>query len=325
MSTFLTTPKMNRALADRVRESIRRGRSRGARVDRRWTAAFRLAALVGIALALLSLSVLRRRENDQFEQARKSLLDAVSQKRAQLSDEDMATLDRAVTMLLRAPGPYEGDRLTNETRGSEALSAILKRPIIYVRGPVDAFQNDEALRHAALLSSPEDFVRCLVDPPQARTERALFERIRGSDHGRHEAHVHRLYDLLSGIPLLQPAWRARVRGATKMRELSQLERELRAARLDETAAAARARLVLFVLDEPSGPGGITELDGERPHDVRVTLVALEQPKPLLRVRRHVDPSAFSDRGRAGHASGLDACALSYDVRQAALQPDARSD
>lgn len=323
MGTFLTTPRMNPALANRVRESVRRGRSRGARADRRWTAALRLAAFVGIALASISLSMLRKRENDQLEQARRSLLDAVNQKRAELSDEDMLTLDRAVTVLLRAPGPYEGDRLADETRGSEALSAILSRPIIYVRGPVEAFMNDEALRRAALLSSPEAFVHCLLDPPRARTETALFERIRdGADQEHRTAHVYRLYDLLSGIPLLQPAWRARVREATKMRDLSRLERELHAARLDETAAAARARLVLFVVDEPSGPGGITELDGERPHDVRVTLFALEQPKPLLRVRRHVDPSVFSDRGRAGHASGLDACALSFDVREAVARGDA---
>jgi hypothetical protein len=107
-----------------------------------------------------------------------------------------------------------------------------------------------------------------------------------------------------------------------MRDLSRLERELHAAKLDETTAAARARLVLFVVDEPSAPGGVTELDGERPHDVRVTLVSLEQPKPLLRVRRRVDPSVFSDRGRANHASALDSCALSFDVREAVARGDA---
>lgn len=323
MGTFLTTPRMNPALANRVRESIRRGRSNGARASRRWTAAFRLAALAGIALAVISLSVLRQRENDQLEQARRSLLDAVTEKRAELSDEDMATLNRAVTVLLRAPGPYEGDHLTNEARGSEGLSGILNRPIIYVRGPVDAFKNDEALRNAALLSTTEAFVQCLVDPPGARTEKALFEQIRGgSRDGHRTAHVHRLYDLLSGIPLLEPAWKAKVREATKMRDLSRLERELHSARLDETTAAARSRLILFVLDEPSPPGGVTELDGERPHDVRVTLVSLEHPKPLLRVRRHVDPRVFSDRGRASHASALDSCALSFDVREAAAKGEA---
>src|SRR5262245_5871299 len=122
MGTFLTSNRMNPALAARVRASVQRGRSHGARTDRRWTAVLRLVALTGIALALVSLSVLRKRADDELERARTSLLDRVAQKRAELSDEDMQTLDRAVTVLLRAPGPYEGDRLANETRGPEALS-----------------------------------------------------------------------------------------------------------------------------------------------------------------------------------------------------------
>jgi hypothetical protein len=314
---------MNPALANRVRESLRRGSSRGARVDKRLTAAFRFAALAGITLALISLSVLRKREDDQLEHARSALLATVTQKRAQISTEDMETLDRAVTVLLRAPGPYEGDRVAAEVRGSEALSAVLERPLIYVRGPADAFKDDDALRRAALLSQPEAFIHCLVDPPRARTEKALFERVRSnSDPGRPTTRVHRLYDLLAGMPLLEPIWKTRVKEATKMKDLSRLERELGAAKLDETAAAARARLVLFVMDEPGAPGGVTELDGERPHDVRVTLFDLEQRSALLRIRRHVDPSTFSDRARANRASQLDACALSFDVREAVAKGDA---
>ena len=99
-------------------------------------------------------------------------------------------------------------------------------------------------------------------------------------------------------------------------------RDLSAAKLDETAAAARARLVLFVMDEPGGPGGVTELDGERPHDVRVTLFDLEQRSALLRIRRRVDPSTFSDRARASHASRLDACALSFDIRETVAKGEA---
>ncbi len=323
MGTFLTNPRMNRALSDRVRASIRRGRSRGARVDRRLTAAFRVVALVGIALALISLSVLRKRADDELEQARKSLLDTVSQKRAQLSGDDLLTVDRVVNVLLRAPGPYEGDRLANDVRGSEAFSALLERPILYVRGPIEAFKGEDELRRATLLSYPDAFVRCLVDPPRARTEKALLERVRGSsEHPAPSAQVHRLYDLLSGFPLLQSAWKTRVKDVSRVRDLSPLERELRAAKLDETIAAARARLVLFVLDEPGVSGGPTELDGERAHDVRVTLFDLEQRTALLRLRRHVDPGTFSDRGRAGHASGLDACALSLDVREAVAKGDA---
>ena len=323
MPTFLTNPRMNPALAKRVRESLRKGQSAGATVDRRWTAGFRFIAFAGIAVALISLSVLRRREDAQIEQARSSLIAAVTQKRAQLANEDLLTLDRVVAVLLRAPGPYEGDHLADEARGPGALSALLERPMIYVRGPSDAFKDDDALRRAALSSHPEEFVHCLVDPPRARTEKALFERFQRRADQQHPApQVHRLYTLLAGMPLLLPAWKTRVKEATRMRELSQLERELGAAKLDETVAAARARLVLFVIDEPGPPGGVTELDGERPHDVRVTLFDLEQRRALLRMRKHVDPSGFSDRGRSSHAARLDACALSFDVREAVAKGDA---
>src|SRR5262245_47317442 len=211
MGSFLTTRRMNPALANRVKESVRRGRSRTAGFDRTWTIVFRVGALVFIAIALISLSVLRKRENDQLEQARRSLIDAVSQKRAELTDEDMRTLDRAVTVLLRAPGPYEGDRLTSETRSPEAFSAVPERPILYVRGPTDAFENDDALRRGALLSALDAFVRCLAVPPRDRTEKALLGSMRSdSDSQSHVGHVRRLYDLLSGIPLLQPAWKGKV-------------------------------------------------------------------------------------------------------------------
>jgi hypothetical protein len=143
----------------------------------------------------------------------------------------------------------------------------------------------------------------------------MLEKLRGASEHPMPA-VHRLYDLFAGIPLLRSGWKASVKEATRVLDVSSFERQLRAARLDETAAAARARLLLFVMDEPGKPGGITELDGERPHDVRVTLFDLPQHSALLRFRRHVDPSAFSDRGRAARASGLDACALSFDVRDA---------
>ncbi|HEX4341570.1 MAG TPA: hypothetical protein VH062_36925 [Polyangiaceae bacterium] len=313
---------MNRALAERVRASLRTGRSRGARVDKRLTAALRLVSLVGIVGALIALSVLRKHADDQLEHARAALLDTATKKRAQLSSDDLQTLDRLTTVLLHAPGPYEGDKLANEARGAGALSALLERPMIYVRGPEEAFRSDETLRRAALLSYADAFVRCLVDPPRTRTEKAYLERIRqASETDAPAARVHRLYDLVAGLPLLQTPWRDKVKAATELRELTSLDSELHMAKLDETIAAARARLVLFVMDESSAPTGLSELDGERAHDVRVTLFDLEQHAPLLRLRRHVDPAAFSDRGRASRATALDACALSLDVRDATTKGD----
>lgn len=322
MPTFLTNPRMNAALAERVRASVRQGRSRG-RVGRRWTAAFRFVAVSGIVLSLIALSALQRRDDAELERARQPLLETVSRARAQLSNDDMQTLARAVAVLLRAPGPYEGDRIGNEVRGTGGLAATLERPMIYVRAPLAAFAGEDALRQAANLSFPDAFVRCLVAPPRNRTEKALLEAIRGgAEHPFPVAKVHRLHDLFAGIPLLGSSFKTSLKEAKRLPDLSRFEHDLHAGKLDETTAAARARLLLFVSDEPSGTGGTTELDGERPHDVRVTLFDLEQKSALLRVRRHVDPSAFSDRARAWHAAALDACALSFDVREAVTKNDA---
>ena len=59
----------------------------------------------------------------------------------------------------------------------------------------------------------------------------------------------------------------------------------------------------------------TELDGERPHDVRIGLVDLTSAKMLLRLRKRVDPTWISMNARAQYASGLDACALAMDVHE----------
>jgi predicted RNA binding protein with dsRBD fold (UPF0201 family) len=73
---------------------------------------------------------------------------------------------------------------------------------------------------------------------------------------------------------------------------------------------------LLALDEPGDQGGPTELDGERPHSVRVGLVDLSTKKVLLRMRRHVDPRWLSASARAELASGIDSCELALQVHKA---------
>jgi hypothetical protein len=68
------------------------------------------------------------------------------------------------------------------------------------------------------------------------------------------------------------------------------------------------------MDEPGDRSIPAELDGERPHHVRVGLVDLASKKQLLALRRKVDPSWLSPTARAEYASGIDACTLALDVR-----------
>ena len=74
--------------------------------------------------------------------------------------------------------------------------------------------------------------------------------------------------------------------------------------------------MLFAIDEPGEAGVAAELDGERPHQVRIGVVDLAADKVLLRLRRKVDPSWISSNARAEFASGIDSCGLALDVHAA---------
>jgi hypothetical protein len=130
------------------------------------------------------------------------------------------------------------------------------------------------------------------------------------------ANVRRLHEAAAGLPVLLPPWAARVRQARDLPELQGLRRELERAPMAAAKQAARAEVLLVALDEPGDGKGPTELDGERPHQVRVALVDLKSDRVLLRVRRQVDPSWISATARSEYAGGLDACALGYDLRSA---------
>jgi hypothetical protein len=75
----------------------------------------------------------------------------------------------------------------------------------------------------------------------------------------------------------------------------------------------------LVVDEPGDAKAAAELDGERPHAVRVIVTDLASDQLQLRFRHDVDPSWLSAGARAEYASGIDSCALALDLR-AALGP-----
>jgi hypothetical protein len=89
--------------------------------------------------------------------------------------------------------------------------------------------------------------------------------------------------------------------------------------LEAAIQAAKARLLVFVVDEPSPPGGPVELDGEKAHDVRVGVIDLTRDSPLLRLRKRVDPSWISAARRVDSANALDSCALALDVHESVVR------
>jgi hypothetical protein len=132
------------------------------------------------------------------------------------------------------------------------------------------------------------------------------------------AHVERLDPLLQALPLLEPAWKQRIQAADSDRALATYQKLFDAAPLRAAVRAAKARQLLAVMDEPGDPKAPAELDGERPHAVRVTLTEMESGNVRLRYRGNVDPSWISERTRAEYASGIDGCALALDLRNAVL-------
>jgi hypothetical protein len=190
-----------------------------------------------------------------------------------------------------------------------------------VRGAVESFRSVARSNESALHSAKDAFVLCLLEPPSTRSEKSLLARTRiayaGGFRMRNATrHVHRLAAAVVGLPFLAPQWAARVLAAEDERSLQRLKTSFEQAPLRAAKQAAKARLLLFAMDEPGNKAGLTELDGERAHAVRVGLVDLDTGKLLLRLRRPVDPSWLSASVRAEYAKGIDSCALALDVREA---------
>jgi hypothetical protein len=321
MGTFLTTSKMAPALARRIETSVRgrRAASGGGVIRLRLASWFRLGALLGFVAAVASFVHLRHRNSEELERARMQLLARIHDHAASLTPDDLRVVARAEPWLIRFAGSYEGDLVTNELKEPGALASVLSRPSLYVRGPMSGFRNSAEIATAAAASLKDPFLLCLLEPPASRAEKAVLSKMHGAYSGgaRLESptsNVRRLYEAEAGLPLLMPPWAARVQAAEDVVALGHLEHALTAAPMEAAKKAAKARVLLFAMDEPGDAGGLSELDGERPHDVRVGLVDLASGTILLRLRKRVDPSWISIPRRAQYASGLDGCALALDVR-----------
>ena len=118
---------------------------------------------------------------------------------------------------------------------------------------------------------------------------------------------------------MSAAFAERVRAADDLAELHRLRSAFGKAPLDAAIQAAKARVLLFVIDEPSPPGGPVELDGEKAHEVRVGIVDLISQSTLLRLRKRVDPAWISAARRVDSANALDSCALALDVQESIMK------
>ncbi|HLK36109.1 MAG TPA: hypothetical protein VKU41_05105 [Polyangiaceae bacterium] len=325
MATLLATEKMPPELVRRIEARLGRpwrtaDALQGGWTRSRWIAVARLLAVVLVSgtVALVVRAV--RRSRAELNAARSELLDEQRRRTHGLVAADRDYLERIQGWLSKLAGPYEGDSVSLELRPPGALDALFARPIAYVHGPLGGFANSASIAATASTSFKDALLLCLVAPPASRAEKVVLARVLAAYRGgasveQETPRVRLLQEAFAGWPFAVGPWTSRVLDAAGPAEVDRLGRDLRGAPVERAVQAAHADLLLAAMDEPGPPGGPTELDGERPHDVRLCVVELTTARTLLRVRRRVDPNWISTSRRSDYAAGLDQCALAFDVVQ----------
>ncbi len=321
MPTLLTNAKMDPALAARVEGSVT-GKRPGPTKRRPGLVAFaRVAAVLVVIFVVQSVVGFKRREHDELGRVRGDLLRSLHAHTDTLGDAEKKAPQRMEEALVALARPSDGEKIAPELVREGALDAVLGRPIVYVRGPLANFASSKLVAPAAEMSSKDAFVLCLLHPPSSRAEKDVLSQVRiayGRDGGLDAvtSNVRRLHEAESAAPFFAPKLLARVESSSDFEELASIKKDLAHAALDPEHRALKATLLLAVFDEPGEGSGPTELDGERRHPVRVTLLDLASSSVLLSTRRTVDPSWVSAAKRPEYAAGLDSCLLAMDVRAA---------
>ena len=322
MATFLTTRRMSPELRARVEVSVRgeSGPAR-ARLRPRTVMLIRLVTVTTIASCLAWFWFWKRGIDRELEESRAALLARWNREAAAVTPRQKNLVQRVEPWLQRACGTYEGDWIAESLELDGGLVEVLKRPTVYVRAPLEKVASPAHMRRSAVNSGKDALVLCLVAPPEERTERALLRKARSAFSGdermkKATAHVQRLGAAVAGLPLLDTAWRARVLEAKNQPKLDSLRRAFDRAPIHLAKQAAQAKLLLLAIDERGDRSAPPELDGERPHNVRVEIIDLIANEPLLRMRRRVDPGWLSENTRVEFARVVDSCTLGYDIHQA---------
>ncbi len=321
MPTFLSNSKMSPQLAARIERSLgSRGRSSHLRPG--MIALLRVATVSTIVACVLWMLNYQQTQREELERAQSRLLTTLQRQSGALTRDSDELVSNLNAWLIESAGAYGGDVFVPELRSQNGWAELLKRPAIYVRGPIDAFGTSDQIGAVATESQKDALLLCLLDPPPARDEKSLLENVRTAYRGEgamdRAGHVQRLYAALAGLPVLSPRWAERVAKAEDVMAVAKLEELHGLAPIEQAQLADRAELFIFALDEPNEPGAPSEFDGAARHRVRVHIVDLRESRVLLRVRRQVDPAWISEKARHRYARGLDACRLAFDVREAVL-------
>jgi hypothetical protein len=315
MGTFLVTSKMSPALRARVEAAVR-----GKKQDRhrRWPrVAVALSLVAALVAAGVSIARTRQQQSEALEARRARLLET-HRERTATGALDVARVEQTRALLLGLAAPYEGDFVADGLKANAA--AMLARPTLYLRAPIESFESELSLGHAAEASQRDAFTLCLNAPPEKRSEKALAGRARAALGGGEALsavqHVDRVHDALAGALFLSSDWEGRVAVAETEAALAKLSEALRAAPIEATLRASQAEILIVVADEEKVGDGPTELDGACPHFARVLVFDAVTAAPLARLRRFVDPSKLSDDVKIAHGNGVNGCQLALEARAA---------
>jgi hypothetical protein len=314
---------MDPALIARIERAVG-SRPRPARAKRSSTrlraSLLRLTVAVAVTALATAAVLARRRYREGMASTRASLLETVHAQGAVLSPDERTFLSRVEFWVTGLAAPYEGDIVTDELRVPKGFDALLARPSLYVRGPVSAFANSNAVADTASASTRDSLLLCMLDPPASRAEKIVLSKVRTAYSGGANVagHVRRLHDAESGLKQMLAPWEERVRSAPEQRDLDHLKADLARVPVEETKRAVQAELLIAAMDEPD-EAGPADLDGERPHQVRVAVVDLQAAKIVLRMRKRVDPNWLAATTRSNFASAVDGCALALDIRAGVIR------
>jgi hypothetical protein len=215
----------------------------------------RLAAFMVVLAAIAWLTVSKRKMDRELEHARADLLHRWQKAAAGVSKKQHATVATARVWLKRASGPSNADWISNELVRPGAFSATLKRNMVYLRGSLDELKTPAGIEATLRESTKDAFIFCLLDPPESRDEKTVLSRVRtayGGGAPMQEAtrHVHRLGDALLGLPILRSEWRSNIEDAEDHQSLGHWKSTFDLAPLRGAQRAAKASLLLVVVDEP---------------------------------------------------------------------------
>lgn len=320
MATFLTTPRMSAALRARVERAVShkaRARHNAARLGLQGTfaggAKLRAMRLMPIAAALIIgvfAAVAYARERRAVDAEKLAIAGIIDARRAALPKGHeglVAATDHWITASSKRD--ETGDLVDDSLRAKGALDGWLKRPALYLHGPIADLERAVTVEEAAKASDKDALLLCLLAPPAATSERDLLAKVRGvyfsgAKVDEETANVRRLIDARKGLRLVSQTFQASAKMADDLRLLAEHRRELDAMPFATTQRAASAELLIIAADLPGS---------ER--KTRITLVDLVAKRVLLRVERRAEVATSSPSG-ALYRAEIEACSAALAARRA---------